>query len=47
MCKAGRWTADVAFDKPGVWVASFSLKKPQEDAPVYRGRCLTDRKSVV
>lgn len=41
MAREKTWTADVAFDKPGVWVASFSLKKPQEDAPVYRGRCLT------
>jgi len=34
------WIADVAFDKPGVWVVSFALKKPQEEHPVYQGRCL-------
>lgn len=34
------WMADVSFDKPGVWMVSFSLKKPQEDHPVYQGRCL-------
>lgn len=34
------WEADVTFDKPGVWYASFALRKPQEDQPLYRGRCL-------
>lgn len=34
------WTADVAFDKPGVWMVSFALKKPQESDPLFRGRSL-------
>jgi len=35
-----KWTADVMFDKPGVWVVSFALKKPQAAEPLYRGRNL-------
>jgi hypothetical protein len=38
--EAKTWTAAAFLDKPGVWGASFSLKKPQESAPLYRGRCL-------
>lgn len=34
------WTADVALDKPGVWIVSFALKRPQESEPIYRGRSL-------
>jgi len=34
------WTADVAFDKPGIWIVAFALKKPQEAEAVYRGRSL-------
>jgi hypothetical protein len=34
------WVASCACDRPGVWSAAFELKKPQEEAPLYRGRCL-------
>lgn len=35
------WTASFPCEKPGVWVASFALKRPQEDEPLYRARCLS------
>ncbi|MDI6774565.1 MAG: DUF4198 domain-containing protein [Verrucomicrobiota bacterium] len=34
------WTTDIAFDKAGVWMVSFALKKPQESEPICRGRSL-------
>jgi hypothetical protein len=34
------WSAPVAFDRPGVWAASFALRRPREDEALFRGRCL-------
>ncbi|MCX7591572.1 MAG: DUF4198 domain-containing protein [Kiritimatiellae bacterium] len=34
------WTTLFGPLTPGVWSASFALKKPQEDEPLFRGRAL-------
>lgn len=36
----GVWAATVTPPAPGVWRAEFSLRRPQQDEPIHRSRCL-------
>ncbi len=36
----GAWRATVTPPSTGVWRAEFSLKRPQQDEPIHRSRCL-------
>lgn len=36
----GAWRATVTPPSAGVWRAEFSLKRPQQDEPIHRSRCL-------
>ncbi len=37
------WRAEFAAEGPGVWTAAFALKRPPEEEPFFRGRCLRVR----